>query len=142
VYERASIFLLPALLYVLYSREYPLVQHVGLGGKTPGGHQLSVWRVCLPVCLFACLPVCLSGWLPVCLSASLPVCLSACLPVLLSLVCPTSQTYAKHAPWPHGHTLAQNVFQSGAIPGDTDFQVDYSAADNMRTVAFTRVDAS
>lgn len=44
--------------------------------------------------------------------------------IFLPIVCARSvQAYANHAPWPHGHTLAQNVFQSGVIPGDTDFQV-------------------
>jgi hypothetical protein len=44
--------------------------------------------------------------------------------------------YAKAAPYPHGHALAQNIFQSGLIPGDTDFQVyrDYGGVPGVDMV--------
>lgn len=35
-----------------------------------------------------------------------------------------AQLYAAEAPYPHGHVLGQNIFQSGVVPGDTDFQVE------------------
>eukprot|EP00298_Acanthocystis_sp_HF-20_P009627 c18414_g1_i2.p1 GENE.c18414_g1_i2~~c18414_g1_i2.p1 ORF type:complete len:955 (+),score=351.01 c18414_g1_i2:74-2938(+) len=34
-----------------------------------------------------------------------------------------AETYAAVAPYPHGSTLGQEIFQSGIIPGETDFQV-------------------
>eukprot|EP01051_Picozoa_sp_SAG22_P016441 SAG22_NODE_2323_length_2712_cov_2.597398_2_plen_741_part_00 len=56
---------------------------------------LSVWSVCLSVCLsvLSCLSVCLPACLSVCLVLS--VCLSACLPVCLS-VCPGQATSPDH----------------------------------------------
>lgn len=30
-----------------------------------------------------------------------------------------ASAYAAHAPYPHGHSIAQEIFQSGLIPGDT-----------------------
>jgi len=34
-----------------------------------------------------------------------------------------AKLYAEQAPYPNGNTMAQSIFQSGVIPGETDFQV-------------------
>jgi hypothetical protein len=33
------------------------------------------------------------------------------------------QTYSESVPYPYASSLAQEIFQSGVIPGDTDFRI-------------------
>ena len=34
-----------------------------------------------------------------------------------------SQIYAKSVPYPYASSLAQEIFESGIVPGDTDFRI-------------------
>lgn len=33
-----------------------------------------------------------------------------------------ARAWANHAPYPHGSSIGQDLFQSGVIPSDTDFR--------------------
>jgi len=33
------------------------------------------------------------------------------------------QSYAKSVPYPYASSLAQEIFESGIVPGDTDFRI-------------------
>lgn len=33
------------------------------------------------------------------------------------------QVYAKSVPYPYASSLAQEIFESGIVPGDTDFRI-------------------
>lgn len=35
----------------------------------------------------------------------------------------SAQVYAKSVPYPYASSLAQEIFESGIVPGDTDFRI-------------------